>query len=157
MKRILALALVGLLVGVQAFASTNSAQVNQRGSFYVAHIDVPSQAQSAIDTTVVALANADWDMLANSTLASSQIWLPMTLQFLGATGVDSTNTGIDYSLDGTTWSEVYSLNNTASNLTTTVPAKILRLSVPTTFIRIRAKNVDSTTGISDLDLVWPKR
>ena len=143
--------LVGLgLPGLASATTTNPAEA-MKGQWVVWTISLPSQAQNAIDTSLVATDNLHWEVLPNATAASAVVQTVLTLQFLGASGVDSTNIGVDVSVDGSAWTEVYSLNNINSNLTTTVNNKNIAISRPVRFIRLRCKNVDGTTGIAT---VW---
>jgi len=134
---------VGLVLPGVAHATRTTASEQKTNEMVVWTIAVPSQAQNAIDTTyAISIADlSDWD---------STNGRKLSLQFAGASGVDSTNTAIQVSLDGTTWLAVYALANDGSNLTTTTPMKTLTITNIARFLRVISKNVDATTGTATI-------
>jgi hypothetical protein len=135
-----------LLGGSLAMATTNSATRVHGWHSVIYKITSPSMAQSALDTTVIALA----DEVYLDGLSKASIF------FVGAAGVDSCNVGLDYSVDNSDFTEAFSLANTGTNLTTAAGTKAVVLD-PTAYLRVRYLNPDATTGVGTFWIVIPTK
>lgn len=151
MKTLLAFTLALLVVASAVEATINGADKFLGNGVTVGIITTPSQAQNAIDTTTVAITDAVW-----TTTSASAGGIPISITHVGAAGVDSVNIGVDVSMDGSNWVELYSLANTGSNPTEATPYVTVYLTLQGRYARLRVKNVDATTGISTIGFAYPR-
>lgn len=184
MKKIVFLVVIGCLLAAPVLATENGAKPTNRGNWKLWTIDLPSMAQNAIDTTIVDISDALWTIAAVDTAgdfdtvstgaygtADFQYEMDFSVSFEGATGVDSLNIQIDYGYDyfenpepvgvsglnDQNWTALYSLASTASNVTSTTHTRNLKATVPCPYLRFACKNVDATTGTSQLVIAYRVR
>ena len=159
MKKTLLFLVVGCLLATSAVASTNTGSKVILGNWAIVTIPTPSAAvaQNAIDTTIVDVSDALWEILQDDDGTVVVSHMAFYTSFEGGASMDSVNTQWDYGYDylnnpqitttaglqDQNWTALYTLANTATTMTAAAPTLSLLATVPAPLLRIAVKQVDA--------------